>query len=390
MTDTTQSELAVSAEDDGLPILHATKDIATKGSIKGHFAAFAVLMAVCVFHIGIGALFNLLETASIESPAPEVIPVELVTEPPVEKNPPSLPKSPATDTKTQGAEKAADDAAAKAQEKAQREKAEQEKAEKEKAEKAQEKPQEKPEENTPKTPPQTSAAAPEPPKPAPEPPKPEPQKPAPEPPKPAQEPAKPEAQRTDLQKPAKADTRKPAPQPAKTSSASRGKQAPRPQQEPLRAQQEPPRTQAVSRPDQPKQTANAVLPPTPFTQQLPSLPMPFNTSPENLRAIAVPETSEDGEDTLSYQTIVFSRLELAKHFPQAALARGAHGVAGIGFTLDNAGNVLDVELLVPSGDPDLDEESVALVHRAAPFPPPPPGAQTRVTAVVTFDSPPHQ
>jgi TonB family protein len=395
----TQSEEAVSAEDGGLPILHASKDIAAKGGIKGHFAGFAVLLAVCAFHVGIGALFNLFETAPLGNLAPEAIPVELVTELPAEKTPPSPPKTPAADAKPQGADRAADDAAAKAREKAEQEKAEQEKAEKEKAEqakaekekaeKAQEKQEEKPQEKTPAPPPQPPAAAPEPPKPAPEPPKsaPEPQKPAPEPPKP-------EAQKADLQKSAKADARKQAPQPAKNSSASRGKQASRQQQElprpqePPHPQQEPLRAQAAPRPDQPKQTANAALSPTPFTQQLPSLPMPYNTAqPGNFRPIAGLPTSDDGEDTYSYQTIVFSRLELAKRFPEAALARGAHGIAGIGFTLDNAGNVLDVELLVPSGDPDLDEESVALVRRAAPFPPPPPGAETRVTAVITFDSP---
>jgi TonB family protein len=400
VTDITQGEEAVSAEDGGLPILHATKDIATKGSIKGHFTGFAVLLAVCAFHVGIGALFNLFETAPLGNLAPETIPVELVTEVPAEKTPPSPPKAPAADAKPQGADKVADDAAAKAREKAEQEKAEQEKAEKEKAEqakaekekaeKAQEKQQEKPQEKTPETPPQPPAAAPEPPKPAPEPPKsapeppkpaPEPPKPAPEPPKPAPEPPKPEAQKADLQKSAKADARKPAPAP-KTSSANRSKQA-------SRQQQEPPQAQTVPRSDQPKQTVNAALPLTPFSPQLLS-PLPYNTPPPGeFRPIVGVPTSEDGEDTYSYQTIVFSRLELAKQSLKQSLEtawlRGARGAAGIGFTLDKTGNVLDVELLVSSGNPDVDEQSVALVRHAEPFPPSPTGEQTRIIAVVTFD-----
>ncbi len=115
------------------------------------------------------------------------------------------------------------------------------------------------------------------------------------------------------------------------------------------------------------------------------MPMRFDLAPDIFRAVAVPQASETGEDLVSYSTLVFSRLELSKQFPEAALARGARGSAGIGFTLDEAGNVLDVELLISSGDPDLDEESVALVRRAAPFPPPPPGARRRFDAVVTFN-----
>ncbi len=105
-----------------------------------------------------------------------------------------------------------------------------------------------------------------------------------------------------------------------------------------------------------------------------------------MRAVAVPSPTEDGELVVAYKTLVFSKLELAKQFPEEARKRHAHGSAVIDFILDDKGQVQSVTLVQSSGDPALDAESQALVGRAAPFPPPPPGAQKEFGAVIEFSS----
>ncbi len=39
---------------------------------------------------------------------------------------------------------------------------------------------------------------------------------------------------------------------------------------------------------------------------------------DNSRAVAVPQPSDDGDDIVSYQTLVFGMLELKKEFPEDA------------------------------------------------------------------------
>jgi TonB family protein len=114
-----------------------------------------------------------------------------------------------------------------------------------------------------------------------------------------------------------------------------------------------------------------------------SLPLPFNSGPDRFRAIAVPLPSESGGEAMSYRFFVGGILERVKHYPESALQRHAKGIATIGFVLDESGGVASVVLLRSSGEADLDAESVALVKRAAPFPPPP-GAQQSFAIDVAF------
>jgi periplasmic protein TonB len=101
------------------------------------------------------------------------------------------------------------------------------------------------------------------------------------------------------------------------------------------------------------------------------------------RAAAVPLPAESGGEAMRYRFIVGGMLERVKHYPERALQR-AKGVATVGFVLDRSGGVASVVLLRSSGEADLDAESVALVNRAAPFPPPPPGAQHSFAIEVSF------
>jgi periplasmic protein TonB len=112
--------------------------------------------------------------------------------------------------------------------------------------------------------------------------------------------------------------------------------------------------------------------------------LPFDSGPDRFRAVALPSASETGGEAVNYKFIVGSMLERVKHYPKTASQRGAKGTAIIGFVLDRSGQITSVSLLRSSGEADLDAESVALVNRAAPFPPPPPGAQVSFAIEVAF------
>jgi colicin import membrane protein len=147
--------------------------------------------------------------------------------------------------------------------------------------------------------------------------------------------------------------------------------------------------QAAPKPPQPLQ------PPPQLAQPLSPPVAPEGTpegKPQGLmrddsRAVAVPSPTDDGDDVISYQTLVFGMLELKKQFPEDARRRGAYGTALIYFELNDDGSVKREKLLRSSGDAALDVESLALVQRAAPFPKPPPGAQKIFAADITFPPP---
>jgi TonB family protein len=112
--------------------------------------------------------------------------------------------------------------------------------------------------------------------------------------------------------------------------------------------------------------------------------LPFDSGPDSFRAAAMPLPSESGGEAVRYSFIVGGMLERVKHYPETARQRRAKGTAIIGFVLDELGQITSVSLLRSSGEADLDAESVALVNRAAPFPPPPPGAQDSFAIEVAF------
>jgi len=91
-----------------------------------------------------------------------------------------------------------------------------------------------------------------------------------------------------------------------------------------------------------------------------------------------------GDETVAHRFAVGGMLGRVKQYPETARQRGAKGIAIIGFVLDESGRIASVSLLRSSGEADLDAESVAVVNRAAPFPPPPPGAQDSFAVEVAF------
>jgi protein TonB len=123
-------------------------------------------------------------------------------------------------------------------------------------------------------------------------------------------------------------------------------------------------------PAQPEKTAAASAPPD-------KAPAPPASAPAAASSNAQP----------NWRGELVSRLQRAKRYPDAARERDEHGVATVRFTMDRQGHVLSVTLVRSSGSTALDEEAVALIHRAEPLPAMPPemqGDTITVTAPVAF------
>ncbi|MGX9431148.1 MULTISPECIES: energy transducer TonB [Bradyrhizobium] len=87
----------------------------------------------------------------------------------------------------------------------------------------------------------------------------------------------------------------------------------------------------------------------------------------------------------NWQSLLMAHLERRKRYPSDARERGARGIAYVRFTIDGAGKVLSASLVRSSGFAELDQEVVALVHRASPVPAPPPGVSRTITVPVNFN-----
>ncbi len=125
----------------------------------------------------------------------------------------------------------------------------------------------------------------------------------------------------------------------------------------------------------------------------PSLARPLPDAPEvqflpgAFRVIATDqEPGLSARDNETYKALVFERLIAAKLYPAAARQRRAKGIALINFMLDSAEQVAGVSLIRSSGDGDLDREALAMVKRAAPYPPPPSGAVRLFSPLIEFGS----
>jgi len=88
-----------------------------------------------------------------------------------------------------------------------------------------------------------------------------------------------------------------------------------------------------------------------------------------LIAIAMPGNAQSGT-VEEWSKQISARLENGKHFPRAALDQ--RGTAKVGFVLDRNGGLVSHWLVESTGNRALDEESLAIVERAQPFPIPPP------------------
>ncbi|MBR1146481.1 energy transducer TonB [Bradyrhizobium sp. AUGA SZCCT0431] len=96
--------------------------------------------------------------------------------------------------------------------------------------------------------------------------------------------------------------------------------------------------------------------------------------PERIAPVAVAPTqgapsAKDSEAVVTWRTKVLALIEKNKRYPEAARPR--QGTARVSFALDRKGMVANARVIESSGSSALDEEAVALLKRAEPFPAPP-------------------
>lgn len=90
----------------------------------------------------------------------------------------------------------------------------------------------------------------------------------------------------------------------------------------------------------------------------------------------------------TWKSQIVGILERNKRYPSSAQSRHEQGVAQLAFSLDRQGKVVASSIVKSSGSSALDQETLELVKRAQPFPPPPaeiPGGSVTLTVPIRFN-----
>lgn len=96
------------------------------------------------------------------------------------------------------------------------------------------------------------------------------------------------------------------------------------------------------------------------------------TPAEKLAPVAAPMSGAFGSSSVSsWKSQLVAQLERAKRYPSDARSRGEQGVTQLAFSVDRSGGVHGARIVRSSGSSALDQETLALVQRASPLPPPP-------------------
>jgi protein TonB len=153
-------------------------------------------------------------------------------------------------------------------------------------------------------------------------------------------------------------------------------------------------------PAQNPEIAVAALPPKPEPEAPKSKdsqpPAPVTTAPQVPPAEVAPVAAApvQGQANINnsnaiptWRSRVVSILERNKRYPSAAQARHEQGTAQLAFSLDRQGRLTSSKILRSSGSAALDNETLELVRRAQPFPPPPPelaGGEISLSVPIRF------
>jgi periplasmic protein TonB len=116
------------------------------------------------------------------------------------------------------------------------------------------------------------------------------------------------------------------------------------------------------RPDNKPPALATTAPPEVQASSAPTVAAPTSSLVPAPSATAVP----------TWQGLLLGRLEQFKRYPSVAELRRQQGVAELRFTMDRKGRILSASIEKSSGFDALDEETLALIHRAEPLPAPPP------------------
>jgi protein TonB len=151
---------------------------------------------------------------------------------------------------------------------------------------------------------------------------------------------------------------------------------PDPQAEPVVAVTPPPKLEPPKEKKPKQKHASLASAPTRADQQVdrPAAPMP-GLSSRNSDALP------------NWKTQLVAKLERSKRYPSES--RGDQGIAQLAFSVDRQGGVHNARIVRSSGSSVLDHETLALVQRAQPLPPPPPevqGAQIPISVPIRYNA----
>ena len=126
----------------------------------------------------------------------------------------------------------------------------------------------------------------------------------------------------------------------------------------------------VDVPPSPAPAVAALPPPEPPKPKDEPTPMPVAPAPATT---APPRAHASKAEIESWKGSISKQLELHKSYPPFARAHGETGVVELAFSIDREGHVLSSRIVKSSGYAALDQETIATVRRAQPFPVPPTG-----------------
>ncbi len=128
------------------------------------------------------------------------------------------------------------------------------------------------------------------------------------------------------------------------------------------------------------------LPEQPSEAMLPQEPKPEPEPPREETPVVIPQPMRATASVATWKSQVLTMLEHNKRYPAEARGRGEHGVTRLAFSIDAQGHLLSSRIVRSSGSAALDAETLALVQRAQPFPPPPPElAGSEMTVPVSYN-----
>jgi len=126
--------------------------------------------------------------------------------------------------------------------------------------------------------------------------------------------------------------------------------------------QQPPEVKEEPTPEKPLEKKPVRKKPAPRTTAQPRSDRDTADTP------ASPRAGSTAAAISSWRDQVISQLQRAKRYPSGAESRREQGVVTLSFTLSRGGSVLGRSIARGSGYPELDQEVLAMVSRAQPFP----------------------
>ena len=115
----------------------------------------------------------------------------------------------------------------------------------------------------------------------------------------------------------------------------------------------------------PEQQSEAMLPPQPKPEDQPP---PVEQAPRQEQVVA-----RSTATVATWRSQVLTLLERNKRaYPAKARERDEQGMTQFGFRIDSDGRLIASRIVKSSGSATLDAETLALLERAQPYPPPPP------------------